>query len=82
MGAAAGVLEVLADHVIPTSCVPLVGARVAPNPWTPGGALSTPDVLRCKLRFLEADEGVDDTLAGPLYSRRPARWWNDGTSCS
>lgn len=58
-GAAAGVLEHLADDFLATSCVPLVGVRVADGRGHQEALYSTPDMLLAEARLLEAAAGAD-----------------------
>ncbi len=58
-GAAAGVLEDLADNFLARECVPLVGARVEHGAGYQEALYSTPDMLRAEVRLLEAAAGAD-----------------------
>ncbi|WP_217922709.1 MobF family relaxase [Miltoncostaea oceani] len=58
-GAAACVLEALADQFIATSCVSLLAARVEANRGHQEALFSTPDMLRCEARLLATASGVD-----------------------
>ncbi|MGE3795504.1 MAG: MobF family relaxase [Dehalococcoidia bacterium] len=58
-GAAAGVLEQLADDFLARECVPLVGARVEHGAGHQEALYSTPGMLRAEVRLLEAAAGAD-----------------------
>ncbi len=58
-GAAAGVLEQLADDFLARECVPLVEARVEQGAGHQEALYSTPDMLRAEVRLLEAAGGAD-----------------------
>jgi conjugative relaxase-like TrwC/TraI family protein len=58
-GAAAGVLEDLADDFLARECVPLVGARVEHGAGHQEALYSTHDMLRAEVRLLEAAAGAE-----------------------